>query len=158
MDMQSALEQLRPNHLPTPVGIWPLAPGWWVVGGVTLAVILLIAYIIISRRRKRRYRRQALSALHKVVKAYKTHGNKRQYAHDCNRLLKKVALVAYPRQDIASLNGHQWQAFLAASSGNTLFSEAEGAALGSDRFKPDHELNVDQLQTLTISWIKHHHA
>ena len=121
-------------------------------------MIILVTYIIVTRWRKSRYRRQALSALNKVVKAYETHGNKRQYAHDCNRLLKKVALVAYPRQDIASLNGHQWQAFLAESSGNALFSETAGSALGSDRFKPDHELNVDQLQTLTISWIKHHHA
>ncbi len=156
--MQSALEQLRPNHLPAPVSIWPLAPGWWIVGGLTLAIIILATHFILSRWRKRRYRRQALSTLRRVVKAYEAHGNKKQFAHDCNRLLKKVALQAYPRQDIANLNGDQWLVFLSKSSGNAQFSHSEGAALGSDRFKPDYELNVDQLQTLTLSWIKKHHA
>ncbi|WP_330924604.1 DUF4381 domain-containing protein [Candidatus Sororendozoicomonas aggregata] len=158
MDIQSALEQLRPNHLPAPVSIWPLAPGWWIVGGLSLVIIMLAMRFILSRWHKRRYRRRALSTLRKVVKAYEANGNKRQFAHDCNRLLKKVALQAYPRQNIASLNGDQWLVFLSQSSENPQFSDSAAAALGSDRFKPDHELNVDQLHTLTLSWIKKHHA
>ena len=158
MDQQAILAQLRPNQLPEAIGYWPPAIGWWLLAGCLLTGILLTSYFTLRYRRKNRYRRQGLKLAQQLYKSYETHGNRRQYAHDCNRLLKKLALHAFPRQDIARLNGKDWLDFLYRSSGNTQFQQAAAAALGSGRFNPDQEPDVRQLYPLTISWIKKHHA
>ncbi|MDD7805364.1 MAG: DUF4381 domain-containing protein [Endozoicomonas sp. (ex Botrylloides leachii)] len=158
MDQQVILGQLRANHLPEAVGYWPLAIGWWVLAGCLLTFIILVFYFSLRYWRKNRYRYQGLKLAQKIYKSYEQHGNDRQYAHDCNRLLKKLALHVFIRQDIASLNGKDWLEFLYCSSGNEQFKQPAAAALGSSRFNPDEEPDVTQLHPLIISWIKKHHA
>ncbi|MDP0588990.1 MAG: DUF4381 domain-containing protein [Candidatus Endonucleobacter bathymodioli] len=158
MDQQTFLEQLRPNQLPDAIGYWPPAAGWWFVAGSLMAIILLVLMVIVNHRRKNRYRRTGLKQAKRVFHNYTNHGNNRLFAHDCNRLLKKVALHIFPRQDIASLNGKEWLDFLYRSSGNEEFKSVTAEALGANRFKPDQEPDVTQLHPLTISWIKKHHA
>ena len=38
--MPDPLAELRPNILPEPVGLWPPAPGWWIVALLVLAAII----------------------------------------------------------------------------------------------------------------------
>ncbi|MDP0562221.1 MAG: DUF4381 domain-containing protein [Candidatus Endonucleobacter sp. (ex Gigantidas childressi)] len=158
MDQLTVLEQLRPNQLPDAVSYWPPAVGWWFVAGSLLAIILLVSIAVISYRRKNRYRRVGLKQAKLVLQKYANHGNNRLFSHDCNRLLKKVALQIFPCQDIASLNGKEWLDFLYESSGNEGFKTVAAEALGASRFKPDQEPDVTQLHPLIISWIKKHHA
>ena len=158
MDPQSILANLRSNQLPEPVSIWPLAPGWWILASIILVGLLWITYTGIRSRIKNRYRREGLKIAGQILQHYETHGNRRQYAHDCNGLLKKVALHAFPRQEIASLVGAQWLDFLYQTSGNALFKQSPAYALGSIRFDPAQEPDVRQLYPLTKSWIKKHHA
>ncbi len=158
MDQQAILDQLRPNYLPDPVSYWPLAIGWWFIIGCLFIAICIVILLTIRSYRKNRYRSVGLKKASLIFQQYNSHGQKRQFAHECNRLLKLVALKAFPRQDIAQLNGEEWLDFLYRSSGNPLFKSPEASALGSDRFKPDQELNVEQLHKLTKSWIKKHHA
>lgn len=158
MDQQAILAQLRPNILPDPVGYWPLAIGWWMLVVCILLGVLIILYFTVRYYRKTRYRRHGIKLAQQIHKNYETHNNKRQYAHDLNRLLKKLALHTFPTQDIASLNGKAWLKFLYTSSGNKQFIHTDAEALGCDRFNPNHEPNTTQLYRLTISWIKQHHA
>ena len=57
MESEDPLSQLADIHLPDPVSIWPLAPGWWLVIVLILAGLcwLSIQYIrktILNRRLK----------------------------------------------------------------------------------------------------------
>ena len=52
---------LRDIHLPAPLGWWPLAPGWWIVGALVFA--LLIAGLIWLWKRQNRQPQGATLAL-----------------------------------------------------------------------------------------------
>ena len=158
MDHQAILAQLRPNHLPEAISYWPLAIGWWLLLASTISIISVMTYLFIIKRQKNKYRRLGLQLAKKIHKKFIEHGNKRQFAHDSNRLLKKVALQAFPRQNIANLNGKEWLDFLYQSSGNKQFKTMGAAAFGSSRFKPHQDPDVTQINPLTISWIKKHNA
>ena len=93
-----------------------------------------------------------------MFNSYLQHQDERRFAHDCNRLLKKVALHAYPKQDTASLSGKSWLEFLATTGSNNAFLEEAGDALGDQRFNPDWTPDVSALKSLTLSWIKKHYV
>ena len=63
MEQQDPLAQLRDIHLPDPVGFWPLAPGWWILGLLILILLGVALRFLIKRYRNNRYRKQALSKL-----------------------------------------------------------------------------------------------
>ena len=156
--MPDPLAQLRPNSLPDPVGFWPPAPGWWIASAVLLTIIATAAVWLYRLWRKNRYRKQALKQVDELFSAWQQHQDERRFAHDCNRLLKKVALHAYPQKDIASLSGTGWQEFLAETGNNNDFLNAPGEALGDQRFNPDWTPDISTLKTLTLNWIRKHHV
>ena len=156
--MPDPLAGLRPNALPDPVGLWPPAPGWWLVGVLILIALVYAGLWLYRLWRKNRYRKQALKEAEKLFNNYLQHQDERRFAHDCNRLLKKVALHAYPKQDIASLSGQNWLEFLATTGNNNVFLDDSGEALGDQRFNPDWTPNVSALKNLTLNWIRKHHV
>ena len=158
MQGQNPLDQLRPNHLPDPIGFWPPAIGWWLLTIITLIILGSVSYWLIKRWQKNRYRKQGRKQAEALYADFQDHQNPRQFAHDCNRLLKQVALHAYPQKDIAGLHGQQWQDFLAETGSNTAFIDGAGKALGEGRFTPDWTPDVTALHSLILSWIRKHHA
>ena len=158
MQGQNPLDQLRPNHLPDPIGLWPPAIGWWLLTVIVLIILGSVSYWLIKRWRKNRYRKQGRKQAEVLYAEFQNHQNPRQFAHDCNRLLKQIALHAYPQKDIAGLHGQQWQDFLAETGSNKAFVNGAGKALGEGRFTPDWTPDVAALHSLTLSWIRKHHA
>ena len=45
-DLQEQLKDLRDIHLPDPVSIWPLAPGWWALMILVPVLYFLIRFIV----------------------------------------------------------------------------------------------------------------
>ncbi len=158
MQGQNPLDQLRPNHLPDPIGIWPPAIGWWVLAALIMLMVTGIGYWLIRRWKNNHYRRQGVKQANHLLALYSQHKNSLRFAHDCNRLLKQVALHAYPQKDVAGLHGQQWQAFLAEKGQDQQFINGAGEAFGEGRFSPDWTPDIDALHKLTLSWIKKHHA
>lgn len=156
--MPDPLAQLRPNVLPDLIGFWPPAPGWWVVAVLLLAVIGTASLWLYRLWRKNRYRKLALKQVDELFNAWLQHQDERRFAHDCNRLLKKVALHAYPKQDIAALSGTNWLEFLAETGNNNDFLGVPGEALGDQRFSPDWTPDTSTLKSLTLNWIRKHHV
>lgn len=125
-DLQQALAQLRPQHLPDAISWWPPAPGWWL-----LTVIFIVALILLLRGLKRRRARQRLPrlALAELDDLRKQTLDNVSFATRSQRLLRSFALQTAPKLDNdsdidpgnsdspAHLHGITWLAWLDQHAG-----------------------------------------
>lgn len=116
MSDPSDLSNLRDIVLPPAVSWWPPAPGWWVVGAAVVVAAGFAVAVAIRRYQRNAYRREALSALDTAPPA------------EISAILKRAALVAFPRERVASLSGPAWLAFL-DRTGGTKFADTALASL-----------------------------
>jgi hypothetical protein len=158
-DADGNLANLHDIVLPAPVSWWPLAPGWYVLAFTLLGIAVFAGWRAHRRWRVSRYRAEALTELHTVhVESMDPAAATTQLM----TLLKRTALVAYPRQQVASLSGERWWAFL-DERGGTDFSEKLGpmttsllyASAPNDGAGDDR---VEQLKLAVERWIKEHPA
>ena len=103
---------LRDLHLPEAIGLWPLAPGWWVT--ITLAVIFLgfLARRYVQRRARGAPRRHALSQLNELTAEFEQHRDAVAFSSGLSELLRRTMLAYAPRGEIAGLTGDEWVAWL----------------------------------------------
>lgn len=96
-----SLVELHDIVLPLEPPLWPPPASFWVL--MPLVAMLLWSAWLLGRRLRGRsaYRRAGLAAL----------GPARS-VHDVSVVLKRVALSAWPRAEVAGLHGGAWVAFL----------------------------------------------
>lgn len=114
MNPQDPLAALHPLRTPPPVDAWPPAPGWWLLAVVLLAALIALGVLALRAWRRRAHLREARRELAAL---------RARFADDpaaltaaTNALLKRVALVRYPRRETAALCGSRWFAFLNATA------------------------------------------
>lgn len=154
------LAQLRDWHLPDAPAWWPPAPGWWLV-----AALLLIALIWLVRRLVRRYRqgaaaRSALGELAILRATFAADQDARAFAAGVSRLLRRLALERFPREQVAGLTGAAWLDFLDATGGGHEFRQGPGQVLAQIAYGPGTPgtppLDADALAELAAAWIRRH--
>ena len=154
------LAQLRPNHLPEPIGVWPLAIGWWILAAVALVLLIFTLRYLYKRWRTNRYRSVALVKARHLVDDYATHQSVNRLAQECNTLLRRVALQAFARHQVAGLSGSRWSEFLAESAKMPEF--IGHSAFSNQRYNPAAQHSGQEcgqdIYELTRRWIKKHHA
>jgi len=106
----ASLQNLHDIIMPTPVPLWPPAPGWYVVLGLLIGCLFVLAIRAFIRYRRNAYRRAALNELQSVDKGPDKIGF-------ISALLKRTALAAYPRDQVASITGKAWSRWLSETSG-----------------------------------------
>lgn len=106
------LSQLAPAHVPLPATWWPPAPGWWAL--LTLLVLIAAAFVYWQRSPKLRLRRSALREL-KMLRT--TIADDNALARDLEHLLRRYAVARFGRDEVASLSGERWIAFLVEHGG-----------------------------------------
>lgn len=122
--MQEALKGLHDIRLPAPVGWWPLAPGWWALGGL----VLLLAAAVWLRRRRRGQKAAAL----REWKALAARGPADPaLARDLAALVRRVALAR--EGGVAALEGAGWAERLTGGKG---FSGEVAAWLATAPYAP----------------------
>ena len=165
MNRQNPLEQLRPNHLPDPVGLWPPAIGWWIMACAGSVLLALVSVYLWRRWQKNRYRSEALLQARKIHAAYQDHQSLQRLANESNELLKRVALHVFPTNEVAGLAGTAWSQFLADTGNIPEF--LNHSAFNNDRYNPETLLKPThgtpdemsgKVYELTRQWIKRHHA
>jgi len=104
------LSALRDIHLPEPVSFWPLAPGWWVLAG--LVVLSAVGAYVLVRRRRRGLRRAALDELELLLARFRETRDTSTLASGLSMLVRRFALLRFPRADVAALHGEEWTEFL----------------------------------------------
>jgi hypothetical protein len=124
-----SLQNLHDIVVPTPVSWLPPAPGWYALG-LTLLLFLLWGAVLWYRRWQRNaYRRQALAELARIENALAEDSAPHLLLPRLPELVKRTALAAYGRGEVAFLCGRPWLDFLDHSSDKPLFSGENGRLL-----------------------------
>lgn len=116
-----SLENLRDLAVLAPVAFWPPAPGAWIVLAGLVAMLVLVLRDARRRHRANAYRRAALAELDALA------ASPRPDARSIERVsevMKRAALVAFPREQVAPLSGARWADFLAGSGRGKLDAPA----------------------------------
>ena len=150
------LSQLRDIHLPDPVGLWPLAPGWWIAAVILLAIGVAVFRLIRNRIRQGVPRRNALRELASCYKTFESDRNENKYIININILLKKVAADCYGKSRVAKLSGGAWLAFLDKHTGENYFASGEGSVLATGPYRRDVNIDAAALQQTCKQWINAH--
>jgi hypothetical protein len=137
MDEQYSLQDLRDIVVPEAPPLWPLATEVWLLLFVVVAAIAITAFQWRRARQARAYRRAGEALLQGAGTVY-----------EVSVILKRVALVAFPREQVASLYGQDWAEFLKLSCRGKDFVKLVGA---------DPEMPADaELKRLAGAWIRRH--
>lgn len=118
----NALMQLKDIHMPPPIGWWPLAPGWYLLSVMIILILFSIIFLGLRYHHNNRAKRQALRVLKRYHEEYLQQANSQLTAARLSELLKRVALVYYPRTRVASLQGQAWVDFLNATANHCDFN------------------------------------
>lgn len=154
LNLPQLLDLLHDIVRPDPVAWTPQTMGWAIVGGWLLVVFLLIGWNRIQKWRRNRYRREALAMLNHI--GAQADVSSSAIAEQVALLIKRTALVAYPRAEVANLYGSQWATFLRQSAGNDPVVEKAAGDLASAAYR----VNVDggKLIEPARRWIQVHRA
>ncbi len=153
--LQDPLAQLRDIHVPLSPEWWPPAPGWWLLALVGLGLASLVVSHAWRRYRAGAPIRQAERDLERYFSRFDDKQNaKRELANAVNAVLKRVALVRYPRSEVAELSGASWTEFLDESAATDQFSSGMGRVLGDERFAPSFNFDAAALRLAAQHWIE----
>jgi hypothetical protein len=138
-----SLSNLRDIATPPPVPWWPLAPGCYVV--ITLAAVALLFFAIRGWRRWKAnaYRREALRVLQAA-----------SASTEIATILKRTALAAYPRTEVASLTGDAWCDWLEKSAPGPISPSARESLARSVFARAD--IDLEEMRRYAFAWIKGH--
>lgn len=159
------LAQLRDIHLPDTVGIWPPAPGWWILAILFIAAAVFAWHFCRSRRKASAYRRDASALLQQHWSDFVREGNVRSYLQNLQVALRRIALSFDPSS--AALTGDDWLAFLDRSSpvkhpnkqAPQRFQSELGQILLTEAYrkKPNAtDAQLKELHNLAIYWARQH--
>lgn len=146
LTLPELFELLEPVPLPQPVSMAPQTAGWIWLGLLLLAIVIASVWAAIRQRRKNAYRKQALAELKIASKD----------AARIAEIVRRTALTAYPRTEVASLHGADWLAFLDRSYNGTGFSEGPGRQIADAPYK--RQIASPDLYAIARTWISTHQA
>ena len=152
----ASLQNLNDIVVPPPVPWWPLAPGWYVVAAALLFLLSWLLFRQWQRWRRNTYRRQALAEL-SSIRAGGDDGQIRRVPE----LLKRTALSAWPRQQVAGLSGAAWHGFLDDAAGMERFRGSAGEILDRLAYAGRGDDPPDPAEALLLldaaeAWLKQH--
>jgi hypothetical protein len=148
------LLQLRDIHLPGAPAFWPPAPGWWLVVAVLLALLAWLTVAALRRYRIRRQRQRVLAALASLEQKLASERTPDALAQ-ISVLLRRLALMRFPRQEVAALTGRAWLRFLDASGGNGRFADGPGRVLATGPYQRSlpSDLDAAVFVALVREWV-----
>lgn len=139
------LSNLRDLALPPEVSLWPPAPGWWIVATAGLAAAAVLSTAAVARYRGNAYRREALRQLDTVDPA------------GISTILKRAALAAWPREQVAALTGAAWLAFLDRTGRTTAFTGGAGRHIETLAFDGAIDpASADAARAAAKAWVRRH--
>lgn len=143
-DTEALLSQLR--DIQAPEVSWVPAPGWWILVAVLLAMAVLI-WLWYKRYQALSWQREANQELERL-RGQASHSSVRQSLAGLSTLVRRVALAARPRAQVASLQGQAWLQELDDICGKPLFVSGYGKLLDQGPYQPETQLDAKDLDAL----------
>ena len=146
---------------PPTIALWPPAPGL-VLLGMLILLWAAVALVLWWRHWQRNaYRREALADMTAIAARIRSPQTRAVGLQQLSVLLKRVALAAHPRADVASLTGDEWDTFLDQHIGENLFRKGPGQVLAAAMNDPDPgdgltSADYDRLIQAVRRWINGH--
>lgn len=112
MSANDMLKQLRDIHMPDPVSLWPLTPGWYVLAALVLMLLSLLVYGILQYRKRHQSQRYVLTQLDKLQQQHQAGISEGEVLSELSTLMRRFVLAHYPREKVAHLQGEAWVKFL----------------------------------------------
>ena len=156
------LEKLHEIALPDPVSWMPQTVGWYAVFGLMAVITVGWGYGRLQRFRENRYRRVALAELEGIERELRQPEKRARALAEIPVLLKKTALAAFPRSEVAGLSGEKWLAFLDKTLGGKGFTGNVGRLLPELAYAPGPRISklpdemIGKLIQLIRQWIQAH--
>ena len=152
------LQNLNDIVVSGPVAWWPLAPGWYVLGAIAMIALLVVAVRQWRRWQQNRYRRQAMLELSSIREQGSV-----ESLQQLPVLLKRAALSAWQREEVAALTGRAWHRFLDQSAGMDRFCAGAGDTLDQLAYAGSNEPlpagpELQQALEATEFWLKNHRS
>ena len=156
MGDSASLQNLHDFVVPGPVAWWPPAPGWYAVFALAAATLLLLAWRGFRHWRRNRYRGEALRELAQICRS-----NRAGDLRKTPILLKRAALSAWPREQVAGLVGMDWYRFLDDSASTDRFCSGVGGLLDRLAYAPADVLPLSEQETAVVleaaqHWLRQH--
>ena len=143
LNLVELLDLLEPVPEPPPISFWPQTAGW--IGIILAAGAVWVARCWLVRRRANAYRRAALNEIDAA-------GNDPAVLA---QILRRTALAAYSRAEVAALHGEPWLDFLDKAYGGSEFRNGPGNVVATAPYSPVDE--AQDLAPLAAEWVRHHH-
>ncbi len=145
MTPDSLTNRLHDIHELDPVGIWPLATGWWLM--LAGAALMILLFIGLRRWRPdwRRYlprygwSRDAARQL-ATLREQVGHADVKSLSARLSELLRRIAIARCGRDHCAGLHGESWLAWLADHDPDGFDWRARGRLLLDLPYAPPGEL------------------
>lgn len=134
-----------------------------VVGLVAVFVLAAALALCWWAYRRDTYRRTALRDLDDLVPQFYDEETRKQALAKLAILLKRTALLVYPRERVAPLSGAAWLVFLAETAAEPDFTRRPGQMFVATVFNPKasplpSREECDQIARLARRWITQHRS
>ena len=157
---RAALQKLADVSVPQPVSWMPQTWGWAVLAVAAMALLTWAIARSLRRYAANRYRREGLSELDRLEARVADDGARGEALAALPELLKRVALAAWPRTEVASLSGKSWIAFLRTHAGKTDFPDAAADWLDDLEYRSKQPaIDAEEARKVTSTvrnWIEDH--
>lgn len=157
----TSLDRLHDIVPPPAVPWWPPAPAWyWVLGLLCVAIVIWLLRAFMHWQRNR-YRREALAEFARHQAALRDASQRGDALTALAELLKRTAITAFPREDVASLTGTAWDGFLDRTVRVKAFAQGNGSLLETTAYDPRSVSSVDEHKAHELAhqvrdWLAHH--
>jgi len=149
--MTNVLQNLKGLHMPGPISMWPLAPGWHlllflfaiVVG---FGLIRLFFYWLHKRRRQ-----LVMMELQQLALSYPK--SPAENLSKISMLVRRISLALFKREHVAGLQGEAWLRFLDKQGHTDQFSHGVGRYLLSAPYQSRSKIDIQGLCLLIENWI-----
>lgn len=151
--MNTELQQLKDIHLPNPISMWPVTPGWIILLVLVLGFMSYLIYSIYRQYKKKSAIRFALSRLKYLKSSLSENSNNTHIAAELSTLIRRTALHYFQREKIAGLTGNDWLNFLNHTGNTTQFTEEIGYLLVNAPYRKNNTADLRPLIGLIQEWL-----
>jgi len=142
---EASLDRLHDIVEPPPIPWWPMAPGWYVVGGLVFVGVVWAALRALKNWKAAAYRREALRELEAAEDVVTMAG-----------LIRRTALAVVPRQEVVEQAGKAWPDWLADHWDGAISPEVRELLMVGVYQKSVSAGDGEKLREFAAGWIAGH--